>query len=1182
MHLSVGKSYCSIYTTIAAFLLIAKNKIHLSLSCKTNFCPAIMLNQSTMPKASVLLVDAGQQVSTAHLQAYQQWICLLEAANVSFVFIDQYAQVQYSSTAAGALLQKVPEKLYQQNIIQFFTNETPTSFEQWLLTYLAQPGADAVLEVFTTIHQLRVQCRLQAIANSAFFCVQFSSIKMPATALAGHDEKYKTLIEQAYDAILIYRPDGTLLEYNEKSCSYLGYTYEEMGTLQLKDLFFEQELKEHPIQLKSLYKGKAVVDYRQLKRKDGTGIMMELNSKMIHDGTIVVFGRDVTDRIRATQNLNEERGLLRAIIDNLADPIYVKNLKGEKIIANKEDQLYMGAKAEADVVGKTDLELYPGQVGETGHRQDLAIMQNNLPVHNREEYFVDAKGIAHWLLVSKIPLHNQNGAVVGLLGIGREITQRKEMEAELIRSIERYRNVARATFDAIWDWDIATGDIYRGEGFETLFGYLPSSRQGYTQDWNSMIHPDDFENWNQSFQAALANRDIVNWQWEYRFQKANGDYAVVADKAIIIRDGNGQATRMVGAMQDVSLQKKTEQILAATQKRYRALVENSSDGIAVIDPEGNPTYISPSVVSILGYTEEEAMQLNVFGISHPDDIELLTKTYEYAIENPGVPVKGYTSRLKHKDGSWRWLEDTVTNLLHDPAINGFIENFRDVTERIAIEKRILAEKELSDSLVNSLPGIFILCGADGRLIRWNNNLENVTGIATGQLISYTLPQLFTPAQADEVQAMMQVAIHTQSTAEINFLTPVGEAAYFVTVHKISYENEECLMLMCFDISQRKKQETDLALINERYEYVTLATSDVVWDWDLIKNVLYWGENFYKLFGHPRVSPDTSLQQWTAFLHPDDSERVSQSLHDMLDNGKSIWYEEYRFMMSNGEYIHIQDNGVVLRDENGQAYRLIGAMHDVTRQKLEALQVKMLNEELSKKALALSNSNKELEKFAYVASHDLQEPLRMVSSFLTLLEKKYQHLMDETASSYIQFAVDGAHRMRSLILDLLEYSRVSTGHFEAGDTDLNQIITEVKSVLTISIEEAGATITVPKLPVLYGTKRVLIFQLFQNLIANALKYRRAEPAVIHISFEDRAAEWYFEIADNGMGIDPVFAEKVFVIFQRLHNKNEYAGTGIGLSICKKIVELHGGKIWVTPNTPFGSIFLFTINKQIVSN
>lgn len=244
---------------------------------------------------------------------------------------------------------------------------------------------------------------------------------------------------------------------------------------------------------------------------------------------------------------------------------------------------------------------------------------------------------------------------------------------------------------------------------------------------------------------------------------------------------------------------------------------------------------------------------------------------------------------------------------------------------------------------------------------------------------------------------------------------------------------------------------------------------------------------------------------------------------------------------------------------------------------KASELKALNVSLSKRVAELASSNEELERFAYVASHDLQEPLRMVSSFLQLLQKRYHEKLDSKANEYIHFAVDGAERMKTLILDLLKFSRVNTSVDEHELIDLNEICENVLITYKQTIAKNNAAINVGALPAILGSKTELM-QLFQNLIGNALKYRSEQPPVVDIDVTDADAFWQFSIADNGIGIDPRFYKKIFVIFQRLHHKNEYSGTGIGLAICKKIIERHGGKIWVESKPGTGSTFYFTLPKH----
>jgi light-regulated signal transduction histidine kinase (bacteriophytochrome) len=225
---------------------------------------------------------------------------------------------------------------------------------------------------------------------------------------------------------------------------------------------------------------------------------------------------------------------------------------------------------------------------------------------------------------------------------------------------------------------------------------------------------------------------------------------------------------------------------------------------------------------------------------------------------------------------------------------------------------------------------------------------------------------------------------------------------------------------------------------------------------------------------------------------------------------------------------------------------------------------------------LARSNAELEQFAYVASHDLQEPLRMVSSYVQLLARRYKDRLDADANDFIDYAVDGANRMQQLINDLLTYSRIGTIKKDFKSTDCEALLAQVLENLQVAITESNALIEHEPLPTITcdGMK---IGQVFQNLINNAIKFCNLHPPHIRISAEEQDDAWIFSVRDNGIGIDPKYAERIFLIFQRLHDRNTYPGTGIGLSICKKIVERHGGRIWVASHPGEGSTFYFSIPK-----
>lgn len=263
---------------------------------------------------------------------------------------------------------------------------------------------------------------------------------------------------------------------------------------------------------------------------------------------------------------------------------------------------------------------------------------------------------------------------------------------------------------------------------------------------------------------------------------------------------------------------------------------------------------------------------------------------------------------------------------------------------------------------------------------------------------------------------------------------------------------------------------------------------------------------------------------------------------------------------------------VITSDRLRILNLLLSTHETAMQRnQELIKAKEL---LEAKAHELSRSNSDLEQFAYVISHDLQEPLRMVRSYLGLIERRYKDKLDSAGLEFINYAVDGALRMQNLILALLSYSRISTHGQSFAPTDLEGVFADVTANLQVALEESHALITHDPLPTVNGDASQLL-QLLQNLIGNALKFHGTNAPKIHVSAVREPDQWLFGIHDNGIGIDPQFFDRIFVVFQRLHHAKEYPGTGIGLSVCKKIVERHGGRIGVESLSPGGTTFHFTL-------
>ncbi|MBI1281579.1 MAG: PAS domain S-box protein [Anaerolineaceae bacterium] len=314
--------------------------------------------------------------------------------------------------------------------------------------------------------------------------------------------------------------------------------------------------------------------------------------------------------------------------------------------------------------------------------------------------------------------------------------------------------------------------------------------------------------------------------------------------------------------------------------------------------------------------------------------------------------------------------------------------------------------------------------------------------------------------------------------------------------------------------------------------------------------------------------DEALAQpdfWNKVFHPEDAQRARQEMAQIRMSGHP-GVVSFRALHKDGQVVDIDAHMVAIM-EDGKPVKSRGVMMDVSdRQRLMNAQTRY--------AAMLRRSNEQLQQFAYIASHDLQEPLRMVISYLQLLERRYSNALDSDAHEFITFAVDGASRMRELISGLLQFSRLDGDQDTEEPVSVQEILDRALTNLSVAITDSGAVITHDVLPQVQADSLQLM-QLFQNLIGNAIKFRGQETPKIHIGVQKKNDEWQFSVKDNGIGIAPEYKDRIFAMFQRLHGRTEYAGTGIGLAICKKIVERHGGRIWVESAEGEGATFYFTL-------
>lgn len=363
----------------------------------------------------------------------------------------------------------------------------------------------------------------------------------------------------------------------------------------------------------------------------------------------------------------------------------------------------------------------------------------------------------------------------------------------------------------------------------------------------------------------------------------------------------------------------------------------------------------------------------------------------------------------------------------------------------------------------------------------------------------------------------------------------------------------------------------------RYESLVQALGEIVYERTLSGDTLRWRGAVERVLGCTAEELGYELDVWLQRVHPDDRGRLAARLQDAARRSEPF-ETEYRMQHADGSYRWICDRGTPTGTTATSNPMLIGVMQDVTERRNIEVQLQQSRQQLEtqvqQRTSALERSNAELEEFAYITSHDLQEPLRMVTSFCQLLQRRYQGRLDKDADEFIAFAVDGAERMQRLIQDLLTLSRVGRRGRAYHAVELGSVCQQAIANLATFIAENDAEVTCADLPTVWGDPTQLTL-LFQNLIQNGVKFRRSAPPRVRIAARADGEDWIVAVTDNGIGFDPQHADRIFHVFQRLHTRAEYPGTGIGLAICKKVVERHGGQIAVESTPGSGSTFLIRL-------
>lgn len=554
----------------------------------------------------------------------------------------------------------------------------------------------------------------------------------------------------------------------------------------------------------------------------------------------------------------------------------------------------------------------------------------------------------------------------------------------------------------------------------------------------------------------------------------------------------------------------------------------------------------------------------------PEHREVFKEAFDACIRE-GVP---YDIELKivSIDGTMKWVRTIGEAVRDDEGHVVKVQGaFQDIDEQKRAVEHLFRERYYSSTLIDSLPGIFFLFDEKGQFISWNEYLECVTGYTHQEIESAHPIDFFQGVDKDLISGCIEQAFSEgKASTEAVLIAKNGAGIpYWFTGRRIEFNDRPCIIVMGIDITARKAAERVLLDLSAAVN----ASGDVVFMTDLDGTITSVNARFTELYGY--TAEEVVGKVTPRILRSSQHDRdFYRQFWDSIRNGENRLIEVMN-ITKDGRLVPIEGAVTPFRGDDGNVAGFMAIQRDISERKRATTELVRLNEAMGVKMRELEMAYHDLEQFAFVASHDLQEPLRMVSSFMELLRSKYSSQLDENAMKYIHFATDGASRMRSIILDLLEYSRAGKDIGPALSIDLGELVAEYKLLRRMLISEKNVTLKIAKLPVAKGYHAPLS-QVIHCLLDNAIKYSApgVDP-VVKISCTKTADECIVSICDNGIGIEAQYFDKIFAIFQRLHNRDEYEGTGIGLAIVKKHVQSWGGRVWVESTPGKGSCFYFTL-------
>lgn len=707
------------------------------------------------------------------------------------------------------------------------------------------------------------------------------------------------------------------------------------------------------------------------------------------------------------------------------------------------------------------------------------------------------------------------------------------------------------------------------EAYSDIFGMKIDEIVGKTV--RDLCGDDIFETEIQpQLDRALAG-ETVNYQVWVDFPKAGRRYMDMHYAPFIQSDG--EIAGVVSHASDLTERQRSEEALQESESRFREMAKAIHDVFWMTHPESSQIlYVSPAYEEIWG-ASLEALYANPrtwMEAIHPDD-------YDSVVANQQRQRQGEATheefRILRPDNTARYIANRSYPIRD---AQGRVYRVTGIAEDITARKHVEAALQRSEAryrlLVESAPDAIFTVGETGVFLFMNGVAARRLGGHPEDFTGKTMHELFPPEIARTQLAEIQKVIRTQESLLVERQTILDGVPrwYRTSIQPLpaTESGKPAAMLIAHDITERKHIEQALQSSRESLAKAQAIAHLGSWSLDTAHNVLDWSDEMYRLLGFtPGDPPEPTLEATLLKVHPDDREAVKTWFCEALAQKPPASEIEFRTLPSDGASRIIRALAEIERDAAGNVARVHGVDIDITAHR-------RAEEAIRQHVAEIERHNEELERFVYGISHDLREPLRTMQGYLELIQWRFGYTFDDELNRLMDHALESGQQIQEMVAGLLRLSRMTTARASQQVIDSQQVLEQTLQALRYIIEKSDATITYDPLPILNGDP-IQLQQVFQNLIANALKFQRAgNPPRVHVTATPAGDAWRFSVKDNGIGIDPAQRERLFKVFSRLHPQDSYPGAGIGLAICKKAVEGHGGSIWVESQPGSGATFYFT--------